>query len=73
MTRTGSVKDWYVFQVYSKPENSTEAYTCYAYGFFDNKENMIINLKAGYQYKFDVSMVVDGENKVYAFSLIKSG
>lgn len=66
-------KDWYAFQVYSAPEDGSKGYSYYAYGFFDNKENMIINLKEGYKYKFDVSMIVDGSEKVYKFALVNAG
>lgn len=34
---------------------------------------MIINLKEGYKYKFDVCMVVDGSEKVYKFALVNAG
>ena len=73
LSRADDAKDWYAFQVYSAPEDGSEGYSYYAYGFFDNKENMIINLKEGYKYKFDVSMVVDGSEKVYKFSLTNAG
>lgn len=72
--RADEAKDNYVFQVYAKPDNEEYAsYKYYAYGFFDNKEDMIINLKTGYKYKFDVSMVVDGSERVYHYSLNSSG
>ena len=73
LSRGENVKDWYAFQVYSAPLDGSNDYTYYAYGFFDNKEDMVINLKEGYKYKFDVCMVVDGENKVYSFSLTELG
>lgn len=73
LSRTDDAKDWYAFQVYSAPEDGSKGYSYYAYGFFDNKEDMIINLKEGYKYKFDVCMVVDGSEKVYKFSLVNAG
>lgn len=73
LSRTGEAKDWYAFQVYSAPEDGSQEYSYYAYGFFDNKKDMIINLKEGYKYKFDVCMVVDGSEKVYKFSLVNAG
>lgn len=73
LSRTDEAKDWYAFQVYSAPEDGSKGYSYYAYGFFDNKEDMIINLKEGYKYKFDVCMVVDGSEKVYKFSLVNAG
>lgn len=72
LTKATTPKDWYVFQVYSSPKDENN-YTYYAYGFFDNKQNMVINLKEGYKYKFDVSMVVGAEGKVNAFSLVNAG
>ncbi len=73
LSRAGDVKDWYAFQVYSAPLDGSRGYSYYAYGFFNNKEDMVINLKEGYKYKFDVSMVVDGENRAFAFSLSQAG
>lgn len=73
LSRTTEDKDWYAFQVYSAPEDGSKGYSYYAYGFFDNKKDMIINLKEGYKYKFDVSMVVDGSKEVYKFSLVNAG
>ena len=81
---TEVVKNWYAFQVYSKPKSSTdeggteeggteEGYSYYAYGFFDNTDNLKINLKEGYLYKFDVCMVVNGSEKVKYFSLVNAG
>lgn len=58
-------KDWYRIQVYSKPDSiEYEYYTPYAYGYFDNKENMTINLKPGYKYKFAVDMCVKAADKI---------
>lgn len=34
---------------------------------------MIINLKAGYEYKFDASMILNGSEKVYKFCLVNAG
>lgn len=71
LSRATEAKDWYAFQVYEADEKGY--YQKYAYGFFDNKSDMIINLKEGYKYKFDVSMVVDGSKKVHYFCLAKAG
>lgn len=54
--------DLYGVQVYSK--TATSEYKPYAYGLFDNKEGMTIRLMGGYQYKFVVTMVVDGKTEV---------
>lgn len=71
LSRVGNAKDWYAFQVYEANDNGY--YEKYAYGFFDNKSDMVINLKEGHKYRFDVSMVVDGSEKVYKFSLNNAG
>lgn len=74
LTKTSQTKDWYYFQVYYKAaNNSKDYYKKYAYGFFDNKEAMVINLKDGYSYKFEAGMIVDGSDKVEYFSLQNSG
>lgn len=73
LTRAGEAKDWYAFQVYSRVEGSNSSYTKYAYGFFNNKEDMIINLKNGYEYRFDVCMLVEGSKRVYKFALVNAG
>lgn len=73
LSKADDTKNWYAFQVYSAPADGSSDYTHYAYGFFDSKENMIINLKEGYKYKFDVNMVVDGESKVHSFALTHAG
>lgn len=74
LSRANSAKDWYAFQVYAKDISAKYPYYYrYAYGFFDNKEDMVINLKKGYEYKFDVQMIKDGSQKVYSFSLQNAG
>ena len=73
LTKAGEVKDWYAFQVYSRVEGSNNSYSKYAYGFFDNKDDMVINLKNGYEYRFDVCMFVEGSKRVYKFALENAG
>lgn len=58
--------DLYGIQVYSAPTATNEEYAPYAYGLFDNKDNMVIKLLEGYKYKFVASMVVDGKNVLYS-------
>ena len=72
MSRANEAKDWYQIQVYSCPIGKSN-YTYYGYGFFDNTENMTINLKEGYQYKFVADMIVDASEKIYEFCLSNSG
>jgi len=68
LSRADGAKDWYVFQVYSSPENE-DNYTYYAYGLFDSKDDMVISLKGGYKYRFDVDMIVGASEKVRGYSL----
>ena len=56
--------DLYGIQVYSTPAATNEEYAPYAYGLFDDKNNMVIKLLEGYKYKFVVTMVVDGKNVI---------
>ena len=72
MSRGNEYKDWYQIQVYSSPIGESD-YSYYGYGFFDNTENMIINLKEGYEYKFVADMIVDGEQSIHCFALVNSG
>jgi len=67
LSRASDAKDWYVFQVYSSPENE-DNYTYYAYGLFDSKDDMVISLKGGYKYRFDVDMIVGASEKVKLIS-----
>lgn len=72
MTKADDAKDWYQIQVYSAPVGS-KSYSYYGYGFFDSTDNMIINLKEGYQYEFVADMIVDASKKISKFSLVNSG
>lgn len=72
MRKSGNANDWYQIQVYSAPAGTT-AYSYYGYGFFDNTDNMVINLKEGYQYMFVADMIVDGSERIYSFALVNSG
>ena len=72
MSRANEAKDWYQIQVYSRPIGESY-YTYYGYGFFDNTENMTINLKEGYQYKFVADMIVDASKYVQCLCLVNGG
>ena len=54
----------YVINVYSKPAAGGN-YTKYAYGTFDRKEGMTVNLLEGNLYQFKVTMVRDARNSMY--------
>ena len=66
LTRAEENNDLYGIQVYSTPVPATEnaEWTKYAYGLFDNVDNLTVKLIRGYEYKFVASMVKDGKNKV---------
>ena len=72
MTKAGEARNWYQIQVYSAVEGKTN-YGYYGYVFFDNVDNMLINLKRGYQYKFEVDMIAEGSEKINSFSLVNGG
>ena len=56
--------DVYGIQVYTTPdkEDSQEGWTAYAYGLFDDAENISIKLMKGYKYKFVATMVKNAKN-----------
>lgn len=61
--------DLYGIQVYSTPnkelaEGEKVEWTKFAYGLFDNADEISINLLKGYKYKFVATMVKDGQNKL---------
>ena len=62
----GESKSWYAIQVYDE-----SGY--YAYGFFDNLEDMKLLCVKGNTYNFTVDMVPQGEEKVYKFSCVQQG
>ena len=66
LTRAEENNDLYGIQVYSTPYPAAEnaKWTKYAYGLFDNVDNLTVKLIRGYEYKFVASMVKDGKNKV---------
>lgn len=67
--RSNSTADIYGIQVYQAPdveleEGKSTTWTRYAYGLFDNADDITIQLLKGYKYKFVATMVVDGQNKI---------
>jgi len=59
-------KNWYAIQVYDETGP-------YAYGFFDNIEDMKLLCVKDAKYSFTVDMVPEAEEKVFYFSLVQSG
>lgn len=66
LTRAEENNDLYGIQVYSTPVPATEnaEWTKFAYGLFDNVDNLTIKLVRGYEYKFVATMVKDGKDKI---------
>lgn len=64
-TRTAT-DDLYGIQVYSMPKSagSTVEWTPYAYGLFDDPNNITITLQSGYKYKFVATIVKNGKKKL---------
>lgn len=64
MTKGTATNDLYGINVYYSSDG-TDYSNIYAYGLFDNKEDMTISLLTGYYYKFVCSMVKNGKNTLY--------
>lgn len=62
LTRSES-NDLYGIQVYSAPaDDEYAAYAPYAFGLFDNVNELSIQLLADKKYKFEATLLVDGKN-----------
>lgn len=48
-----------------KTDGTETSYKNYAYGLFDNKEDMVISLLGGYKYRFECYMVENDEEELY--------
>lgn len=69
LTRGNDNNDLYGIQVYSAPNNEEKTtWSYYAYGLFDNVDNVTISLLKGFKYKFVATMVVDGKNKLEKYN-----
>ena len=64
-TKAASTNNLYGINVYYDPARDGNSDTHYAYGLFDNKEDMTITLLSGYTYKFECTMVKDGKSVLY--------
>ena len=64
-TKGVSTNNLYGINVYYDPERDGNSNTHYAYGLFDNKEDMSITLLSGYTYKFECTLVKDGKTMLY--------
>lgn len=64
-TRGTATNDLYAINVYYDKNSDGNINTHYAYGFFDNKEDMVITLLARHKYKFECTLVKDGKNSLF--------
>lgn len=64
-TKATSTNNLYGVNVYYDPSRDGNSNTHYAYGLFDNLEDMSITLLSGYTYKFECSMVKDAKSTLY--------
>lgn len=62
-------RDLYGVQVWHKPA-TTGSYERYAYGLFDNVEDMELEVKENYKYKFEFTLIDDGKDKIYCDSIL---
>lgn len=65
LSRGTPTDDVYGFNVYYNADKSEAIDDIYAYGLFDNKEDMTIPLLSGYKYKFECTLVKDGKKTLY--------
>lgn len=64
-TRGAATDNLYGINVYYDSAHDGNSNTHYAYGLFDNKEDMSITLLSGYTYRFECSLVKDGKSVLY--------
>ena len=62
-------RDLYGVQVWHKPV-ATGSYEYYAYGLFDNVEDMELEVKENYEYKFEFKLIDDGKDKIFCDSIL---
>ena len=67
MSRADNSTRVYGINVYYKDDNST-SWKHYAYGLFDNTNDMTISLIASYKYKFVCTMTEDNKDNVYYYA-----
>lgn len=64
-TRAASDEGIYGINVYFDKEKDGNTNDIYAFGIFDNVEDMTITLLSGYKYTFKCTLVRDGDDKLY--------
>ena len=76
LTRGTATNDIYGINVYVDEDMDGKIDEHYAYGLFDNKQDMTIPLLSGYKYKFECSLIKNAKNTLYygqAFNQSYSG
>ena len=67
LSRADEPKKYYAIDVLCmKTDGTQSSYSAYAYGVFDNLEDMKITLLGGYKYKFVCTSATEREDKFYA-------
>lgn len=62
-------RDLYGIQVYHKPA-SESSYVPYAYGLFDNIDDVTLEVTENYNYNFEVILIDDGKDKIFHDSIL---
>ena len=62
-------RDLYGVQVWHKPA-TTGNYEYYAYGIFDNLEDVELEVTENYKYRLEVKLIDDGKDKIYCDSIL---
>lgn len=62
-------RDLYGIQVYHKPASEVN-YQRYAYGLFDNIEDVQLEVTENHNYKFEVMLIDDGKDKIFRDSIL---
>ena len=65
LSRGTATDDVYGINVYYNSDKGEDIDDLYAYGVFDNKEDMSIPLLSGYKYKFECTLVKNGKKTLY--------
>lgn len=65
LTRGTATNHLYAINVYFDSDKDGSCESHYAYGLFDNTDDMVISLLSGYEYGFDCTAVYNGKSKLY--------
>lgn len=65
LTRGAATNHLYAINVYFDSDKDGSCESHYAYGLFDNTDDMVVSLLSGYMYRFDCTAVYNGKSKLY--------